>query len=138
MRRVLILMFVLLSACTPAQLAELQAVNSRRAEGSVPGLRWSEHLGDIAQAYAEELQDGRPLAHNPRLQEQLAPAGLWEAAAENVGCGPSQASVFFAYLQSPHHRENIEDPKWAAVGTGVSVRDGRVCTVQVFLRGGLW
>lgn len=125
-----------LTACTPEQGREFQAINGVRRTEGVPGpeLQWSEEAGDIAQAYANLLTDGRPLAHNPVLAEQLNGTSLdWLSAGENVGCGSGQLTVFTAYLFSPTHHHNILARAWDVAGTGVSTRGDKTCTVQVFV-----
>lgn len=124
-----------LSACTPQQGQEFQAINSTRRTTGHLELQWSEEVGDVAQAYAEKLvAEGFPLAHNPFLARQLNEAEPgWLAAAENVGCGPDQFSVFTGYVFSEGHRRNLLADAWDVVGTGVARRDGKTCTVQVFV-----
>jgi len=124
-----------LSACTPEQGREAVAINEVRSRTGHPTLPWSEDLGDIAQRYADRLSyPNFPLAHNPLLAQELNRAGLpWLSAGENVGCGDSQFGVFTASLFSPDHRRDILSEAWDLVGTGVSTRDGKTCTVQVFV-----
>ncbi len=123
-----------LSACTPEQNAEFKAINGLRSTDGHAALPWREDVGDIAQAYAEALTDGRPLAHNPGLAEALNGTDLrWLAAGENVGCGASAAAVFTGYVQSPPHLHNMESDAWDVVGTGVATAGRKTCTVQVYV-----
>jgi uncharacterized protein YkwD len=69
------------------------------------------------------------LAHNPDLATEL-PAGVWQRLGENVGVGATVAAIHDAFLHSPHHYENIVDPRWDQVGIGVMVRN-RVIWVTV-------
>src|SRR5260370_7871482 len=43
----------------------------------------------------------------------------WIGLGENVGVGPTCNDVEQAFLASPHHYENIVDPKWTSIGVGV-------------------
>lgn len=126
---------VALTACTPQQGQEFQAINATRRQTGHAELRWSEEAGTVAQAYAEKLvADGFPLAHNPFLARQLNDAEPgWLAAAENVGCGASQFAVFSGYIFSDGHRLNIQSDAWDVVGTGVARQGDKTCTVQVFV-----
>ena len=53
---------------------------------------------------------------------------------ENVGYGPSIATIESAYMNSPGHRANILASKWNGVGTGYATNGDRVYTVQVFIK----
>lgn len=136
MRRIIFALVLLLAAaCTPEQGREFVAINDIRSRSASPQLQWDERLGDIAQAYADKLSYANfPLAHNPFLAQELNHTGIpWIAAGENVGCGPSQFGIFAAYLFSPEHARNIRAGAWDLVGTGVSTRDGKTCTVHVYV-----
>lgn len=133
--RTLICATVLLSACTPEQGREWAAINATRERAGHGQLRWDESVGNIAQAHADRLSTpGFPLAHNSNLAFELDRSGTpWLAAAENVGCGPDQFAVFTGYVFSTDHRRNVLSDAWDLVGTGVSSRDGKTCTVQVYV-----
>jgi uncharacterized protein YkwD len=56
----------------------------------------------------------------------------WRSIGENVGYGPSVASVEYAFMHSPEHRANILDPDWRGIGVGVYRSGGRIWVTQIF------
>jgi uncharacterized protein YkwD len=81
------------------------------------------------------LASGR-IFHSSHLGADLDAAKVaWTKWGENVGAGPSVRPVEAAFMTSEHHRENILDPSYEAVGVGVAkATDGRVYVTQVFAR----
>ena len=71
------------------------------------------------------------LYHNPRLTSDVT---NWRWVGENVGYGPSVASVHTAFMNSPAHKANILDRDYTEVGIGVVVANGRVWVAEVFRR----
>jgi uncharacterized protein YkwD len=119
-----------LSACTPEQIETYDRVNVVRAEHGVSHLDPDLAQMNKAQAWADHLAATGALAHSDPWE------GLYDGAravAENVGFGGDIASVMAAFMASPPHRDNLLNPRWNRVGTGVAVgRNGGVYVVQVF------
>lgn len=124
---------VLLTAClSSGQSAVGQELNSDRTANGRRSLPNHSALDKKAQAWAEKLARDNKLSHS--TLSSGAPS-CWKALGENVGYGPSVASVQDAYMGSSGHRANILDTKWNYVGVGHAVRGDRVFTVQVFMKG---
>ncbi len=124
------LLVLTLSACTPQQSDTIDRVNATRAEQGLPKLLAHVSLLNKAQAWAEHLAATGTLEHS-KLSDGVT--GDWKALGENVGYGPSLEAVHKAFLGSAAHRQNIVDPRFNWVGTGVAVgKNGTVYVVQVF------
>ena len=108
------------------------SVNEERAAAGLSRLAWNSPLAFVAHQHAERMAADNTMAHQlrgePALSERAATTGTkFPVLAENVGVGPSPAEMHRALMASPHHRENILDPKVNSVGIAV-----------VFARGSLW
>ena len=100
-------------------------VNDHRNSLGLGGLWILPELKEIALAHAIHMG-----SHEPAFFDHLSPEGELpedrvegriEAAAigENIAAGQSVAlAVFQAWLASPTHRANLEDPRWTHMGSG--------------------
>lgn len=76
------------------------------------------------------LVNGAPRTFGMRVRDCGVPGG----AGENIAFGqPTPASVMTAWINSPGHRQNIENPGFRSIGVGV-VRSsaGRINWTQIF------
>lgn len=109
-----------LSTFESALLADIN--NARHAAG-VGSLVAAPGTTDVARHWTLTLVRNAALSHNPRLATDVQGAGSnsWTWIGENVGTGPAndEADLFAAYMASPHHRDNILDPRGRYVGIGV-------------------
>jgi hypothetical protein len=117
---------------TVAEQYFAMSVNEERAAAGLPALAWNSPLAFVAHQHAERMAAANTMSHQlrgePELSERAATTGTnFPVLAENVGVGPSPADLHRALMDSPHHRENILDPKVNSVGIAV-----------VFARGSLW
>jgi hypothetical protein len=109
-------------------------VNATRAGKGLGQLASNGELVGMARRQADRMTAKGNIFHNLKLGDEMTAAGLnWQKAGENVGMGPDVNLVEEAFLASPHHYENIVDPKYDTVGVGVvDGADGRRYVVQVF------
>jgi uncharacterized protein YkwD len=105
------------------------ALNSARASQGLPALAMAGDLTSVARAHSRVMADADHLHHNPALGSAVSG---WRKIGENVGRGPSVASVHGALMNSPGHRRNILDPDWTELGMGVVVENGQLWVTQVF------
>jgi uncharacterized protein YkwD len=90
-------------------------INAERARHGLPRLRDSSRLDSAAQRWAA----ADDLGHGSGPGAHVSSAGLrWSAVGENV------ASVA-AWMASPGHCQNILDPRYREVGTGVNLHPVR-------------
>jgi uncharacterized protein YkwD len=73
-----------------------------------------------------------------RIWHSRLPAGVtgnWEKVGENVGMGSSEQMLHAAFVQSPHHLENLVGPEFKYIGVGVVVAaDGILFVSQMFMQ----
>jgi hypothetical protein len=124
---------------TVAEQYFAMSVNEARAAAGLPALAWNSPLAFAAHKHAERMAAANTMAHQLRgelkLSERVALAGAgFPALAENVGVGPSPAELHRALMESPHHRENILDPKLNSVGIAVVFARGSLWVVEDFAR----
>jgi uncharacterized protein YkwD len=118
---------------TPSQVALHDAeakivalLATSRAEAGLSELTRDPALDAVARSWSGELADTGQLEHNPAYARQI-PDG-WSESGENVGwIDPAEhsladlpADLSQAWLDSPTHRANIEDPSYTAVGVGIA------------------
>jgi len=121
---------LVLSSCSAQQWQAVSLVNRDRADAGLPGLDMDTTLNQKAQAWANHLAELQTLAHSELAD---GPSPGWSRLAENVGYGASIEAVQDAFMNSPHHRQNILDHQHNMVGTGVAYdANGVVYVVQVF------
>lgn len=116
-----------IDAASEEQMACL--TNAARSAEGRRELRVAPDLTEIARHHSARMAAAARLYHNPDLAGDVRE---WLVVAENVGVGPSVASVHTALLASPGHRANILDTRVAEVGIGIVRRDGRYWVTQVF------
>jgi uncharacterized protein YkwD len=118
----------------------LMLVNTARAKGGMCGnvsfpasspLRYDAVLELVAQKHSEDMNAANELGHvspvgsiyNPAgsvLRERINREGYsWQVIGENVAWNyPDVAELVAAWLDSPHHCENILNPEFTELGVG--------------------
>ncbi|MCC5947076.1 MAG: S-layer homology domain-containing protein [Nitriliruptoraceae bacterium] len=114
---------------TNAEVRFLDSVNAERVQRGLPRLTVASDLRTSARRHSVVMADRSHLHHNPRLGSEITGYRL---VAENVGFGPSVASIHRALMNSQGHRENILNPRVTEIGIGVEVRNSRTWVTQVF------
>ena len=112
----------------------LTLTNTARAAAGAPALTLDSGLSAIARNWASSMASAGAISHNDGVKSQLAAAGYdWRKTGENVGMGPTVASIHEALLASPGHFRNIVDPDFRRVGLGIVIAKNTVWIVQNFL-----
>jgi uncharacterized protein YkwD len=109
--------------------AELERrINDYRNTLGIGGLRILPELKELALAHAIHMG-----SHEPAFFDHLSPEGElpedraagrieFTAIGENIAAGQAAAeAVFQAWMSSPSHRANIEDPRWTHMGSGHAI-----------------
>jgi uncharacterized protein YkwD len=118
----------------------LTLVNAARARGGVCGnvsfrasraLRYDSVLERVAQKHSEDMNAANELGHISPVGSIYNPAGSvlrdrinregysWQVIGENVAWNyPEVAELVAAWLDSPHHCENILNPEFTELGVG--------------------
>lgn len=101
-------------------------MNRHRQSKGCPVLVWNEEIAKVAQAHSEEMARYRYLSHTNRARQspfdRLSKAGIrFRMAAENIAEGQiTGPEVLRSWLNSPGHRQNIEECRYTTHGVGKS------------------
>ena len=106
-------------------------INGLRSSVGVQPLQVDGELTAAAQACAERMAASNTLSHSPDITSGITQQ--WLKVGENVGVGPDVATIFAAFVASPHHYENLVDPAFNRVGVGVADGGGRQWTCHRFM-----
>jgi hypothetical protein len=110
----------------------ISLLNTHRSDVGLSPLVEDSSLDAIAQNWSNQLLANGTLSHNPNMSS-LLPAD-WAQWGENVGMGPTVASLDTAFMNSPEHRANVLGP-FTEVGVGVATEsDGTIFVTVDFLR----
>jgi hypothetical protein len=116
-----------------AEAAFVASLNAIRAEHGVAPLQLSDELTAVARGWSDQMAAAGGISHNPNLT--TAVSAPWRKIGENVGAGGDVSVLMNAFVNSPHHYENIVDPAYNFVGVGVSYgSDGRMYTTHDFMQ----
>jgi uncharacterized protein YkwD len=102
----------------------LQLTNEHRVARGLNALVDSPALRDLSRAHSRHMIEHAFFDHvNPEADapwDRATKAGVeWGAFGENIGAGQATPqAVFAAWLASPGHRANLEDPAWTQTGAG--------------------
>jgi hypothetical protein len=115
------------------------AADQERAVANLPPLRRDPALVRAAYAHALRMAQSNTITHQfadePDLTQRGAIAGArFSVISENVGEGPIPLSIQTAWMHSPHHRENILDPRVDSIGIVVIARGRQLFAVEDFAR----
>ena len=100
-------------------------MNEHRVSIGLAPLTWDVRVAAVAQAHSQDMVDRNFFSHtNPDGQspfDRLTAAGIsYSWAGENIAYGyPTASSVLAAWLNSPGHRANIENPNYTQHGVGL-------------------
>jgi hypothetical protein len=137
-RRVSVLLSVVLSLAvvggSPASASsESEFVSRTQGARSSHGVRAygvRSDLASVARRQAQRMAAQRTIYHNPNLGSEV---GNWRSVGENVGMGPSVASIHDAFMGSSSHRANILSTTFTEVGIGTAQgSDGKIYVSEVF------
>jgi uncharacterized protein YkwD len=104
------------------QRAVVCLVNQQRRRRGLPGLRPNRKLNRSAQGWTNAMVVHREFTHGADFALRISAAGFnWSNVGENIATGyRTPSAVVNAWMASPGHCENILDPEFREVGTGVS------------------
>lgn len=115
-----------IAAATRAQLqrAVVCLVNAERRRHGLPPLRENARLNRSAQGWTNAMVQDHAFTHGADFGARISAVGFnWSSVGENIATGfRTAASVMSAWMQSPGHCQNILNPTWRFMGTGVDDR----------------
>jgi uncharacterized protein YkwD len=124
----------LLAGCLLLNDSQVQAKNLMNNDRTANGLRALPSQTDAqakAQAWADRLARENALYHS---DIRTGINTKWCSLGENIGYGGSLENIETAYMNSPHHRDNILNSTFNGVGVGVAHNGDRVFSVQEFIK----
>ena len=97
-------------------------INQERAAHHLPALHASPQLNDSAQHWTSAMVSSDQFTHGTNFAARISAAGyVWRSAGENIATGYSTPrAVVRAWMASTGHCQNILNPTYRNVGTGVS------------------
>jgi uncharacterized protein YkwD len=118
------------NADTPATAATTSAmraavvclINQQRAARRLPMLHTSRLLDRSAQGWTDSMVASGVFSHGADFSSRITAVGFqWSSAGENIATGfATPRDVVIAWMASKDHCENILDPSYLDVGTGLS------------------
>jgi uncharacterized protein YkwD len=104
------------------QRAVVCLVNVERHQRGLPGLRESSRLNRSAQGWTNVMVAHRYFSHGADFAARISAVGFdWSNVGENIATGyKTPAAVVRAWMASTGHCQNILNPVYRYVGTGVS------------------
>jgi uncharacterized protein YkwD len=114
-------------ASAPAQVlrnAVVCLINQQRALHHLPGLTASPLLNRSAQGWTNVMVSSDQFTHGANFASRISAVGYdWRMAGENIATGyATPRGVVRAWMASTGHCQNILNPSYRNVGTGVSTR----------------
>jgi hypothetical protein len=109
----------------------LALTNQLRVNHGLNPLATSGTLVSIARSWSSNMAAAGAISHNMNLPNQVSLP--WEKLGENVGTGWSVDSIQNAFINSPHHYENLVDPVYNYVGIGVVDSGGKIYVTVDFM-----
>ncbi|MBV8980785.1 MAG: CAP domain-containing protein [Acidimicrobiia bacterium] len=106
--------------------------NQLRAEHGLSQLASYGPLVSIARNWSANMARAGDISHNMNLPNMVS--APWTKLGENVGVGGAPDVIQQAFINSPHHYENLIDPVWNYVGIGVVDSGGRVWVTVDFMQ----
>ena len=115
---------------TPAETlraAVVCLINQQRTSRQLPPLHASKLLDRSAQGWTDAMVSSNVFSHGTNFAGRITAAGyVWRTAGENIATGfQTPRGVVNAWMGSTGHCQNILNPTYGNVGTGVSSRTVR-------------
>ncbi|HEY1711474.1 MAG TPA: CAP domain-containing protein [Solirubrobacteraceae bacterium] len=97
-------------------------INQERHARGLPGLRENSRLNRSAQGWTNVMVTHRDFSHGADFASRISAVGFdWSNVGENIATGyATPSSVVTAWMASTGHCQNILNPIYRYVGTGVS------------------
>src|SRR5687767_7458951 len=104
------------SALTSAESKFVSLINQERAKTGRRALTVASDLVSNARAHSARMADKGEIYHNSNLDKQIS---NWFVLGENVGVGPTVEALHEAFMDSPHHKDNILYRDYNIIGVGI-------------------
>jgi uncharacterized protein YkwD len=109
--------------------------NAARADAGLPRLTWRADAATLAVAHSVEMAQQGSIWHGNFVTAATLHSLGASALGENVAMGQAVAQIHDAFMNSPHHRDNILDSAFNQVGIGVIVSGDTLFVTEDFVQG---
>ena len=109
----------------------LALTNQLRASLGIQSLTPQGQLTSIARQWSAKMAGDGTISHNPSLPNQVT--ANWSQLGENVGMGGAVQAIQTAFINSPHHYENLANGAYNFVGIGVVDSNGTIFVTVDFM-----
>jgi hypothetical protein len=109
----------------------LSLTNSLRSSLGIQTLTPQDQLTSIARSWSAQMAAAGGISHNPSLPNQVT--ANWTQLGENVGMGGTVEAIQTAFINSPHHYENLANGAYNFVGIGVVDSNGTIYVTVDFM-----
>src|ERR1700741_2060924 len=106
-------------------------INDLRAGLGVAPLQVNANLVDKARAWSAGMAAADKIWHST-LSDGITED--WKKLGENVGMGGAVDGLHKAFVNSPHHYENLVDPAFGYVGIGIVMNGGTIFVTEEFMQ----
>ena len=107
----------------------VELTNASRQAAGLGSLDVAGDLVAVAEGQAQRMASSNTLYHNPNLATEVQD---WQHVGENVGRQGTVDQIHEAFMNSPHHRDNILGD-YSQIGVGVAhSADGTLYVAEVF------
>ena len=113
------------------EAAFVAKINELRASKGLGPLQVNANLVAKARAWSAGMAAANRIWHST-LSDGVTED--WKKLGENVGMGGSVDGLHRAFVNSPHHYENLVDPAFGQVGVGIVMGGDTIFVTQVFMQ----
>ena len=113
------------------EAAFVAKINELRAGKGLAPLQVNANLVEKARAWSAGMAAAGKIWHST-LSDGVTEN--WKKLGENVGMGGSVDGLHRAFVNSPHHYENLVDPAFGHVGIGIVMNGSTIYVTQVFMQ----
>ena len=106
-----------------------QLINKERAAIGLRMLSFDSQLVGVARQHSVKMASQSTIFHNTQLGQIVT--GAWKLLGENVGMGGTVESLHTAFMNSPHHKENVLGA-YDRMGLGVTISGPTIYVTAVF------
>ncbi|MCA1846544.1 MAG: CAP domain-containing protein [Actinobacteria bacterium] len=106
-------------------------INDLRASKGLPALQVNAQLVAKARSWSAGMAAAGRIWHST-LSDAITED--WKKLGENVGMGGSVDGLHTAFVNSPHHYENLVDPSFGYVGIGIVMNSGTIYVTEEFMQ----
>jgi hypothetical protein len=113
------------------EAAFVAKINELRGSKGLGPLQVNANLTAKARAWSTEMAAAGRIWHST-LSDGITED--WRKLGENVGMGGSVDGLHKAFVNSPHHYENLVDPAFEFVGIGIVTNGNTIFVTEVFMQ----